>query len=124
MFDLQCMSYTGEDGKIVDFRLKDRLLRKWKDLAYALKFPAYVIDTIKKEDDPLDQLLMKWLQGDNKTEDLRPITWGTLIAALRHSNFQEEVNILEKHFVQDDPVSTAAPQSGELINLILLGVIE
>ena len=70
MFDLQCMSYTGEDGKIVDFRLKDRLLRKWKDLAYALKFPAYVIDTMKKEDDPLDQLLMKWLQGDNKTEDL------------------------------------------------------
>ena len=119
MFDLQCMSYTGEDGKITPFRLKDRLLRRWKDLAYALKFPTYVVDSMKQKDDPLDQLLVEWLQGTNKTEDLRPITWGTLIAALHHANFQEEVDILEKHFVQDDPVSTTS-QSGELIDWILL----
>ena len=111
MFDLLCMPYTGEDGKIIDFRLKDRLLRKWKDLAYALKFPTYVVDSMKQKDDPLDQLLVEWLQGANKTDDSRPITWGTLVAALHHANFQDEVNILKEQFVQVDTVAT---HSGEL----------
>ena len=55
----------------------------------------------------MDHFLRKWLQGANKTED--PITWRTLIAALRHANFQEEVKILEKHLIQFDRVA----QSGE-----------
>ena len=111
MYDLQCMSYTGEDGKDTDFRLKERIFRSWREFAYALRFPIHAIESIKpKEEDPVDYFLRKWLQGANKTEDTRPITWGTLIASLRHANFQEEVNILKKHFIQVDTVST---QSGE-----------
>ena len=111
MYDLQCMSYTGEDGKATDFRLKERILRNWRDFAYALNFPIHAVESIKPGEDPVDHFLRKWLQGANKTEDSRPITWGTLIAALRHANFQEEADILGKHLIQVDTVST---QSGEL----------
>ena len=111
MYDLQCMSYIGEDGKATDFRLKERILRNWRDFAYALRFPIHAVESTKPGEDPVEHLLRKWLQGANKNEDPRPITWGTLIAALRHANFQEEVNILEEHFIQVDTVSA---QSGEL----------
>ena len=111
MYDLQCMSYTDEDGKATEFRLKDRIFRNWKDFAYALRFPIHAVESIKPGEDPVEHFLRKWLQGTNKTEDPRPITWGTLIAALRHANFQEEVKILEKHLIQVDTVST---QSGKL----------
>ena len=110
MYDLQCMSYTDEDGKVKDLRLKERILRNWREFAYALRFPIHAVESIKSGEDPVDLIMRKWLQGANKTEDTRPITWGTLIAALRHANFQEEANILEKHFIQVDMVST---QSGE-----------
>ena len=109
MFDLQCMSCTDEDGKATDFRLKERIFRNWRDFAYALRFPIHAVESIKPGEDPVDHFLRKWLQGTNKNKDPRSITWGTLIAALRHANFQEEVNILEKYFI--DTVST---QSGEL----------
>ena len=105
------MSYTDENGKDTDFRLKERILRNWRDFAYALNFPIHAVESIKPGEDSVDYFLRKWLQGANKTEDPRPITWGTLIAALRHANFQEEVKILEKHLIQVDTVST---QSGEL----------
>ena len=111
MYDLLCMSYTDEDGKVKDFRLKERISRNWRDFAYALRFPIHVVESIKSGEDQAEHLLKKWLQGMNKTEDRRPITWGTLIAALHHTNFQEEVNILEKHLIQVDTVST---QSGKL----------
>ena len=107
MYDLQCMSYTVEDGRATDFRLKDRILRNWSGFAYALRFPIHAVESIKPGEDPVDHILRKWLQGANKTND--PITWGTLIAALRHANFQEEVKILEKHLIQVDTVT----QSGE-----------
>ena len=110
MYDLQCMSYTGEDGKTTDFRLKERILRNWRDFAYALRFPIHAVESIKPGEDPVDHFLRKWLQGANKTEDPRPITWGTLIASLCHAKFQEEVDILEKHLIQVDTVT----QSGEL----------
>ena len=110
MYDLQCMSYTGEDGKATDFRLKERIFRYWRDFAYALRFPIHAVESIKPGEDPVDHFLRKWLQGANNAEDPRPITWGTLIAALRHAKFQEEVDILEKHLIQVDTVT----QPGEL----------
>ena len=58
------------------------------------------MDTIKHEDDPVLYLMSEWLQGANQEKDPRPVTWRTLIAALRHANVQEEANILEKHFIQ------------------------
>ena len=58
------------------------------------------MSTIKHEDDPVLYLLSEWLRGANQEVDPRPVTWRTLIAALRHANVQEEANVLQKHFIQ------------------------
>ena len=94
------MSYTGEDGRDVHFRLMDQLKSHWRRLAIALKFPQHQMDTIKHEDDPVLYLMSEWLQGANQEKDPRPVTWRTFIEALRHANVQEEANVLEKHFIQ------------------------
>ena len=98
--ELLCMSYTGEDGRDVHFRLVDQLKPHWRRLAIALKFPRHEMDTIKHEDDPVLYLMSEWLRGANQEKDPRPVTWITLIEALRHANVQEEANVLEKYFIQ------------------------
>ena len=100
------MPYIAEDGKTTDFRLKERILRNWRDFAYALRFPIHVVESIKPGEDPVDHIMRRWLQGANKTEDPRPVTWGTLIAALRHANFHDEAETLEKHFILVTPVTS------------------
>ena len=111
LHDLQYMSYTGEDGKNVSFRLMDRLNppRYWKRLAIALKFPYHNIATIESDDDPVVCLLSEWLRGANHDNDQRPVTWRTLIEALRHANFHAEANKLEKHYIQAPPIEHVNP---------------
>ena len=91
------MSYTGEDGRDVHFRLMDQLKPHWRRLAIALKFPQHEIAIMENKDDSLYYLFSEWLRGANQ-EDPRPVTWRTLIEALRCANVQEEANVLEKHF--------------------------
>ena len=104
------MSYTGEDGRDVQFRLKQQVRPYWRDLAIALKFPQHEIATMKNEDDPVFYILSEWLRGANQEKDPRPVTWSTLIEALRHANIQEEATVLENHFVK---TSMTAPNSGK-----------
>ena len=96
------MSYIGEDGEDVHVRLMDRLKppQHWRSLAIALKFPYHKIATIKSKDDPVFCLLNEWLQGANHDNDQRPVTWRTLIEALRHANVHAEAYELEKHCIQ------------------------
>ena len=94
------MSYTGEDGRDTRFRLMDQLQPHWRKLAVALKFRLCDINVMKQEDDPVFHLLSEWLRGANQERDSRPVTWATLITALRDANVQEEVDILEEHFVE------------------------
>ena len=54
-------------------------------------------------DDPVFHLLSEWLQGANQEEDARPVTWRTLIMAMRHARVYEEANILEYYLVQLEP---------------------
>ena len=93
------MSYTGEDGRDTHFRLMDQLQLYWMRLAIALKFLPRDIAVMKQEDDPVFYLLSEWLRGASQERDSRPVTWATLISALRHANAQKEADILEKHFV-------------------------
>ena len=93
------MSYTGEDGKVTYFRLMDRLRPHWRRLAIALKFRQYSIAFMEHEDDPVYYLLSEWLRGANHEWDSKPVTWATLITALRDANVQEEAVMLEKYFV-------------------------
>ena len=97
--DLLYMSYTGEDGRDVHFRLMNQLSPHWRRLAIALKFPQYEISIMEKKDDPVFYIMSEWLRGANQVNDPRPVTWRTLIEALRHADVQEEATILEKYFI-------------------------
>ena len=93
------MSYTGENGKEVNFRLMDQVKSHWRRLAIALEFRQHEIANIEQNDDPVYHLMSEWLRGANKEVCSKPVTWGTLIIALRASNLQVEADILEKNFV-------------------------
>ena len=112
--DLLCMTYTGEDGKDMHFRLMNQLYPYWRRLAIALKFRQCDIAAMKQEDDPVYYLLSEWLRGANQERDSRPVTWATLITALRDANVQEEANILDKHFiVGNKPIVTVTRPQDE-----------
>ena len=97
MREIQCISFTNDVGATVKFRLMNRLLPRWKKLAIALEFPGHSIATMERKDQPeaVYYLFDKWLQGANLDEDPRPLTWQTLITALRDANINEEANTLE-----------------------------
>ena len=100
--DLQYMSYTdGEDGRdVLQIRLMQQVRPHWRALTIAFDFPEYEIAIMEKKDDPVYYLFSEWLRGANQEKDPRPVTWGTLIEALRHADIQEEATVLKKHFIQ------------------------
>ena len=97
--DLQYMSYTSEDGSTVHFRLTDRIKPRVTDLAVALGFPQHVRDYMETKRDQVLYILGEWLIGRNQENDQRPLTWGTLIAALQRAGLLNEAEILQQHFV-------------------------
>ena len=78
----------------------DQLQPYWRRLAVALKFHLSDITVMEHKDDPVFYLLSEWLWGANQGRDSRPLTWATLITALRDANIKEELDILEEHFVE------------------------
>ena len=109
--ELQCMSYTGEDGKTVFFRLMDRSKPRFTAVAIALGFPQHIIDLLNRVSDPEYCLFSKWLGGGNLENDSRPLTWATLVTALQHAGLPEEVTILEQHFLVSTPVAAVSQAS-------------
>ena len=108
------MSYTGEDGRDVQVRLMQQVRPHWRELAIALKFPQHEIAIMESKDNPVYYLLSEWLRGANQT-DPRPVTWRTLIEALRHADLQE-VTVLKKHFIQGPDVTIPnAVAAGEYV---------
>ena len=118
--ELLCMSYTNEDGRDTRFRLMNQLQPHWRRLAIALNFLPCVINVMEHKDDPVYHLLSEWLRGANQERDSRPVTWRTLITALRDANVQREADLLEEHFVDMRlpvvPV-TMSQAEGELTNI-------
>ena len=115
--DLLYMSYTGEDGREIHFRLMDQLKphTHWRRLAIALKFLQHEIDAMGSKDDPVYYVLSEWRRGVNQENDSRPVTWRTLITALQHANIQDEATVLETHLVD---TSVLVPQPGEPVRSI------
>ena len=112
--DFLCMSFTVKDGMTINFRLMDQVKPYWRRLAIALNFSQHEIAVMESKDDPVYYLLSEWLRGANQENDLRPVTWRTLIIALRDANVQDEANILEKHYV----TSAISPPGGEFVILV------
>ena len=112
------MSCTCEDGSDITLRLMDRLKPYWRKLAIALEFPQHKIAVIERKDDPLFCLLDEWLLGSNQRKHSKPLTWGTLIEALKIAKVEEEVDILEKHFIEAPVHVAAALNFGECTDCI------
>ena len=105
-----CMSYIDEKGECIYFRLMDRIKPRLIAVAIALGFPEYVINILGEQSNPVYYLLSEWREGRNPNHsDSRPLTWGTLITALRHAGLPEEVRILERFLVA--PVNTVSQAS-------------
>lgn len=115
------MDYHDSKGGRVSFRLVDRILPRCQQLATALGFPQHTIDVMMKlrGDEPVWHLLNEWLSGTSQEGDSKkPITWRTLIEALRRAKMHEEVTILtETEFIFDSDMSS---ESGELLLCIYL----
>ena len=106
------MSYTGEDGRDVHFRLMQQIRPHWRELAVALKFSQHEIAIMEEKDNPVYYLLCEWLQETNQEKDSKPVTWGTLIEALQYAGVEEEATVLEKYFIQV-PVTRPNAADGE-----------
>ena len=100
------MTYTTEDGERVHLRLMDQLRPHIVNVAIALKFPLH---TGRGHDNPVGYLLSEWLRGANRELDPRPVTWRTLIEALRDANCQEEADILDQYLIESDSHDTETP---------------
>ena len=98
--DLLIMRCKTGDGSTFQFRLMDQLKPNFTRVAIALGFQQYDIATMEKKDDPMYHLLSQWLQGASQDEDKRPLTWATLIAAIRDAGVHEVANVLENYFVE------------------------
>ena len=123
LHELQCILYSGKDGRDAQIRIMDQIKPHWIQLAIALKFPPYAIATMERKGDPVYYLLSEWLQEATKKEDHRPVTWRTLIESLRHANLQQEATVLDEHCMipketadldEQCMIPKEASQSGEL----------
>lgn len=104
--DLQHMECAS-----IKFRLMERIQPYCEKLAIALGFPGHEIKVMVQKSDPVLHLLTEWLRGASGDPN-KPITWRTLIEALRKAKMQQEVDILKKHFIFD---SDTSPQPSELL---------
>ena len=101
------MTYGHElnPSRRIHFRLMDQIKPYFKSVAIALKFPYHVAAAMERSvDDPVCHLLSEWLRGANQDEDLSgPVTWRTLITALREACLHEAADCLEKYMVELEP---------------------
>lgn len=98
------MTYSGKDGTITTFRLMEQLKPHILNVAIALRFPEHKIAEMRDvaHKNQVYNVLTYWLQGGNMEEDPRPVTWKTLITALKDANLQADATILEKCLVAED----------------------
>lgn len=73
----------------VQVRIMDKISYRWQEVAIALGFKGYEIETIKQSthhqpSDACMTMFTKWLEGGKR----EPVTWETLVHALTEAKFQ------------------------------------
>ena len=95
----------------------DQIKPHFRQVAIALNFPHHEIAAIERSGfDPVYHLLSEWLRGANQEEDPRPVTWRTLITALREAHLHEAANNLEKYMVGLEPCDARVGGPGVFIS--------
>ena len=72
----------------MELRLMERIHPYCEKLAIALGFPGHEIEAMNQNSGPVLYLLNEWLR-EASGDPNKPITWRTLIEALRIANMQE-----------------------------------
>ena len=75
-----------------------KVRHKWKQICVQLGFPEHILKQFERETDSLLASVSYWLSGNvtvEEGEEDRPISWKSLVAALR-SEFVGEPGLAEK----------------------------
>ena len=85
---LTCLKYTDEQGKMQRIYIMDEIGAKWKRVGRCLKFSTSDLDNIESTchgdaEECSVKLFTLWLQGHVEAVSHLPITWETLLEALK-----------------------------------------
>ena len=85
---LTCLKYTDEQGETQRIHIMDEIGAKWKRVGRCLKFSICDLDNIESTchgdaEECSARLLNLWLQGHVEAVSNLPITWQTLLEALK-----------------------------------------
>ena len=87
---LLCFKYKDEQGKTQRIYIIDEMAAKWKRVGISLKFSTGSLNNIESTchhdvEACVNRLLTMWLEGHVQDVSQAPITWETLLEALRDS---------------------------------------
>ena len=88
---LYCFKYTDTKGDTQIIRIIDKIAIKWRRLGACLKFSTDSLDIIDtdncgKVEACTERMLSLWIEGHVQEDSQAPITWRTLLEALRDAN--------------------------------------
>ena len=88
MSTLLCFKYKDEQGKTQRIYIIDEMAAKWKRVGISLKFSTSSLNNIESTchhdvEACVNRLLTMWLEGHVQDVSQAPITWETLLEALR-----------------------------------------
>ena len=103
--DLNCFKYKDTKGEIQRFYIMNKIAAQWRKIGIALKFETNCLDSIQSTcnhdvEQCCEKMLTQWLGGHVKQ---LPITWRTLLEALRDARMNqvadELTDLLDKHLI-------------------------
>ena len=85
---LTCFKYKDEKGRTQRIYIIDEIAAKWRRFGVCLKFSTNILDNIESTcrgdvEACVNRLLTLWLEGHVQNVSQAPITWETLLEALR-----------------------------------------
>ena len=85
---LTCFKYKDEQERTQRIYIMDEITAKWKRFGICLKFSPSILDNIESTcrgdvEACVNRLLTMWLEGHVQDVSQAPITWETLLEALR-----------------------------------------
>ena len=91
MATLNCFKYKDTEGKIQRIYIAEKIAAKWKKLGLALDFETSCLNSIQSTcnhdvEQCCEMMLTQWLDGYVKQ---LPITWRTLLEALRDAHMNQ-----------------------------------
>lgn len=104
---LFCFKYMNLDGTTNKIYIIDTIASKWNLVGHYLGFPPSTLENIQtvSGDDMhgcAQRLLALWLQGHIQDTSRFPITWKTLIKALRDTRYGDLARTLTNQLLKDD----------------------